>query len=285
MTTTMIAPHEFNERFTWADHPGPFRLLTEAQARQFDTDGFVVIPNPFTPEQIAAVTADIDAQAAELEAVLRESHDGNVFIYRADEITFTTHIVSRSPLVRDFVVTPVLRDLAFDICGPDVRFYWDQSVYKKPGTASPFPWHQDNGYAFLDPQPYLTCWIALTDATRANGCPWVIPGLHRRGTFAHELTDLGFICFDDPAATGIEPIPVEVNAGDIVVLSTLTPHCTGANETTEVRKSYIAQYAPDGAEVITREGDGSLRRTPADDPVRQFPILAGGQPIDPPPLG
>ena len=57
-----------------------------------------------------------------------------------------------------------------------MRLYWDQAVYKKPDTAAPFPWHQDNGYAYVEPQQYLTCWIALTDATEDNGCPWVVPG-------------------------------------------------------------------------------------------------------------
>ena len=80
-----------------------------------------------------------------------------------------------------------------------MRLYWDQAVYKKPGTESPFPWHQDNGYAFVEPQQYLTCWVALTDATEENGCPWVVPGLHRRGTLAHEYSDIGFVCLRDPA--------------------------------------------------------------------------------------
>ena len=35
--------------------------------------------------------------------------------------------------------------------------------------------HQDNGYAYVHPQQYLTIWLALTDATVDNGCPWVAP--------------------------------------------------------------------------------------------------------------
>jgi ectoine hydroxylase-related dioxygenase (phytanoyl-CoA dioxygenase family) len=279
-----LTPHELNHDFEWRDHVGPFRVLTDEQAAQYDRGGFTVVRGAFSAEELGPVTAAIDALEAHLEAVLREHNGGTHFIYRADEITFTTHLVKQSQVVRDFVVHPVLLDLAADICGPDVRFYWDQSVYKKPGTTSPFPWHQDNGYAFLSPQPYLTCWIALTDATTANGCPWVVPGLHRGGTFHHELTDLGLVCFRDAAETGVEPVPVEVAAGDIVVLSTLTPHCTGPNDTDQVRKSYIAQYAPEGGAVIRREDDGSLSRTPADDPIRQFPILAGGRPVPVAPL-
>ena len=86
---------------------------------------------------------------------------------------------------------------AADLIGPDVNLYWDQAVYKKPEKPRRFPWHQDNGYTFIEPQHYLTCWIALTDATEDNGCPWVAPGLHRSGTLAHRYVEpLGYECFD-----------------------------------------------------------------------------------------
>ena len=37
------AAHELNATFTWADHHGPFRAVTTAQARQYDEDGFFVL--------------------------------------------------------------------------------------------------------------------------------------------------------------------------------------------------------------------------------------------------
>ena len=148
-------------------------------------------------------------------------------------------------------------------------------MYKKPDTQASFPWHQDNGYAFVEPQQYLTCWIALTDATRDNGCPWVIPGLHRLGTLAHHLTETGLVCLENPP----DAVAVPVKAGSIVVFSSLTPHCTGPNRTDQVRKAYIVQYAPDGAEVQMFDADGELQVYPADDARRQFPILREGQPV------
>ena len=144
----------------------------------------------------------------------------------------------------------MLADVCADLIGPDVRLYWDQAVYKKPGTESPFPWHQDNGYAFVEPQQYLTCWVALTDATEDNGCPWVVPGLHRRGTLAHEYSDIGFVCLRDPAR---RRAPCPCGPGSIVVFSSLTPHSTGPNRTAAVRKAYIVQFAPAGAAVVRPE--------------------------------
>ena len=154
--------------------------------------------------------------------------------------------------------------------------YWDQAVYKKPEKPRRFPWHQDNGYAFVEPQQYLTIWIALTDATRDNGCPVVAPRFHRRGTLAHTYVEpLGWECLRDPQET----VVAELTAGGAVVFSSLTPHLTGPNTTDAVRKAYILQYAPAGAVVLARRPDGEpTAREPCDAPDRQYPVLRARRP-------
>ncbi len=125
---------------------------------------------------------------------------------------------------------------------------------------------------------YLTIWLALTDATEDNGCPVVAPGVHRLGTLAHTYVEpLGFECFSDPPRVVTAPVPV----GGAAVFSSLTPHLTGPNLTDEVRKAYILQYAPLGAETLVgdpRDGAPPERR-PCDDPERQFAVLRGGEPV------
>jgi phytanoyl-CoA hydroxylase len=157
-----------------------------------------------------------------------------------------------------------------------VHLYWDQAVYKKPEKPRRFPWHQDNGYAFVEPQQYLTCWVALTDATFENGCPQVARGLHRAGTLAHTYVEpLGWECLTSPSDVAV----ASVGAGGVVVFSSLTPHLTGPNLTDSTRKAYILQYAPAGATVLRGDpasGDGPLAREPADDPNWQFPVLRDG---------
>ncbi len=226
----------------------------------------------FDTDTVAGLVAEIDPIESDLEAQLRLLEGGKAFIARADEITFTTHLAARSTRIRQFVASPILVDLCADLIGPDVRLYWDQAVYKKPTTDASFPWHQDNGYAFVVPQQYLTCWIALSDATVDNGCPWVVPGLHKMGTLHHELTETGFVCLDDPPGA----LPIPVSTGDIVVFSSLTPHCTGPNRTGDTRKAYIVQYAAEGAEVLVTDGRAETERIRADAPDRQFPILVNG---------
>jgi ectoine hydroxylase-related dioxygenase (phytanoyl-CoA dioxygenase family) len=271
--TIVPTAHELNTSFAWADHAGPFRAVSREQARHYDERGYFVLEEALDLAEVEAIRAAIDPFEARQEEALRGMDGGRFFIARADEITFTTHLVLQSDRLRQFTRSALFADVCADLIGPDVRLYWDQAVYKKPGTESPFPWHQDNGYAFVEPQQYLTCWVALTDATEDNGCPWVVPALHRRGTLAHEYSDIGFVCLRDPD----EAVPVPAAAGSIVVFSSLTPHSTGPNRTDDVRKAYIVQFAPTGAEVLRPQAGGGLLRVAADDEGRQYEVLRRGE--------
>ena len=187
-----FALHTLNTSFEWEPARGPYRMLSPEQARHYDENGFVVLEDVFDADTIAATIAEIDPFEEKVEEFLRTREGGKLFIAQAGAITFTTHLAARSPVLRAFCSSRPLLDLCHDLIGDDVRLYWDQAVYKKPGTPDEFPWHQDNGYTYIEPQRYLTCWVALTDATLENGCPWVVPGLHRRGTLAHRRTELGW---------------------------------------------------------------------------------------------
>jgi phytanoyl-CoA hydroxylase len=277
MSNRQLRRHDLNIDFSWVDHEGPYAVISDAQAKSYDELGYFVLPNAFSPDEIDAVVAEIDPMEARQEAELRKQKDGKYFIARADEITFTTHLVAQSAVLRQFTKSTLFAELCVDLIGPDARLYWDQAVYKKPDTDAPFPWHQDNGYAFVEPQQYLTCWIALTDATEENGCPWVVPGVHRMGTLSHRYSDIGFVCLTDPA----DAVSAPVERGGIVVFSSLTPHSTGPNLTDQVRKAYIVQFAPDGAYVIQDDGHGGQRHFTADDAQRQFPVVIGGRAAPP----
>ena len=192
---------------------------------------------------------------------------------------FSAHLVVKSKTLRDFTRNPVYAELCCDLIGPDVNLYWDQAVYKKPENPRRFPWHQDNGYTFVLPQQYLTCWTPLTAATTQNGCPQIVPGIHRLGTLEHTYVDpLGWECFEQPPAA---PVPTPVEPGDIAVFSSLAPHLTGPNTTVGTRKAYIVQFAPAGAEVLRGkpyEGPPTGRE-PSDNPEWQFAVVRGGRPV------
>jgi len=268
MSTTVeprqIKPHPLSHDFVWRmPEPSELRYLTKEQFRAFDGLGFVKLEAVFTPEEVASVTHAIDPIERKGEEWLR-AKGGKVMISEADVITFTTHLVTRSGTLRAFAAHPKIKDICHDLIGGDVRLYWDQSVYKKTGKEQEFPWHQDNGYTFIEPQQYLTLWIPLVDVDERNGCPWIAPAVHKRGTLEHWLTPIGYKCLEQVP----DAVAVPAKAGDVIAFSSLAPHRTGPNlDTGSVRKAYILQYAPEGAFTI-RDGV----KTKQDDPSRQFKI-------------
>jgi ectoine hydroxylase-related dioxygenase (phytanoyl-CoA dioxygenase family) len=275
---TDLRRHPWNTSFVWSTPRGPFRRVTEEQAAHFDEHGFVVLEDLVDRKTLADITAELDSFEANVEAFLRTQTDERFTIAEAGAITFTTHLVAQSEIARRFATAPVFLDICADLLALDVDMYWDQAVYKKPEKPRRFPWHQDNGYTFIEPQQYLTIWVALTDATIENGCPWVAPGVHKVGTLAHRFVDpLGFECFDKAPSAVAAPVP----AGGAVVFSSLTPHLTGPNTTDAVRKAYILQYSQAGSMILQGDPEAgpATRRVPADEPARQFPVLRRGQPV------
>ena len=255
--------HDRNQNFSWSNAAPPFEIVTEEQARLYNEIGAFALDNVFSTEEVSELKAILDPLEAASNKMLLSMQEKRLSIARADEIVFRPHAVKTDARLKEYAAHPILAGLCRDLVGPKVRLYWDQIVYKRPGTKFDFPWHQDNGYTYVEPQQYLTCWVALTDVTKENGCPWIAPGFHLRGTLRHEWTEYGFRCLDqDP----VDPIPLELTAGSIAVFSSLSPHRTGPNLTGGIRKAYILQYAVDGA--IVHSNDGTAIE--ANDPDRQF---------------
>jgi phytanoyl-CoA hydroxylase len=237
-----VQPHRFNNGFEWRPVPRLGGLATAEQCDEFDRDGYALIEGVLDVDEVARV--------------------------RVDQITFSELLVGRSEVLKAFATSDVYGRLAADFVGPDVRIYWDQAVYKRPEPTREFPWHQDTGYTYTLPQHYLTCWTPLVDATIDNGCPWVLPGMHVRGTLKHWWTDVGWRCVDGERD---DAVPVEAKVGDIICFSSLTPHRTGPNVTGGIRKAYILQYCA--------EGSTAFDPRPQNDESRQFVVARGGEPV------
>jgi len=270
-----IRRHPRNTQFEWTPVPRLGGALTPAQADQLDRDGYVLVQGVLDPDELAEVTAALDEYEAKVTRWL-DARGGTMGISDAAKITFAIHAVTRYEVVNRFARSEIFARLALDLLGADVRLYWDQAVYKKPEPEREFPWHQDTGYTFVEPQHYLTCWIPLTPATRQNGCPEVAVGYHRYGTLEHVWVDpTGWQCLQHPETSAV----VEAAVGDVICFSSLTPHRTGPNRTEHVRKAYILQYALDGSVVTPGAGDDDATAGRQEDPDRQFPIVVDGRPL------
>ena len=268
--------HPWNKSFSWQSHMAASGAVTQTQIDQFDELGYFVVEDLYTPEELAVLTRITDEAEDEAIAELKRQADERFLISENGAITFAGQLVRQKPEIRPFVKNEKILGICLDLIGPNVRMYHDQAVYKMTEKPRRFPWHQDNGYLFVEPQHYLTCWIALTDATIDNGCPQVAPGLHKDGTLAHYYVDtLGYECFEEPPT---EPLIAEVKAGGAVFFSSLTPHLTGPNFTNSTRKAYIVQYASSDARVLEGSaeiGDATGSHAISDEP-RGIAVLQNG---------
>jgi ectoine hydroxylase-related dioxygenase (phytanoyl-CoA dioxygenase family) len=270
------APHPWNRGFAWPEHRNVNTISAE-QARAYDEVGYFVIEDAFSAEEMEQLDAALTHGDEKAKEMLASVPGGRFSVAGLDTQTVAPHAVTRSDHARRFAAHPLFAGVARDLIGPDVRLYWDQSVYKQPNSAEPVLWHQDNGYTYVEPQSYLTCWVAITDATPENGCVSVMPGVHHDGTLVHHTTPVGQECWGD-WNTAVE---VPVRAGSVVVFTSLTPHATKRNTTDAVRKAYILQYAPDGAVALRGEPAGGppVARDAQDDERRQFWIVRDGEPV------
>ena len=207
--------------------------LDSEAVETFRSRGFVVVPDVFDERECDDIASHIEAAAFEL--ALGEATDGPLS-YRP-----MMHIAS--PELTAVATDPRWSDITQPLLDTgDVRLYWEQAVAKPPSARTELPWHQDNGYTPLVPEQYLTCWLALDDAELDNGCLWVIPGSHRRGTVPHHNDQRGGPFRVGHPGPDSDGIPVPVARGSVLAFSSLLMHRSGPNETDRRRLAWILQY-------------------------------------------
>jgi phytanoyl-CoA hydroxylase len=163
-----------------------------------------------------------------------------------------------------------LHDLVRTLGIAEPRIYQSMYIFKQPHIGGEVHWHQDATFFATTPQSVITLWFALEDANRDNGCLWVQPGGQRgplREQFVSENDGTRMLHLDGaPWPTQAEAIPVEVEAGALVVLNGLLPHYSAPNRSAHSRHAYTL-HVVDGT--ATYDPLNWLQRSP-DFPARGF---------------
>lgn len=129
------------------------------------------------------------------------------------------------------------------IIGKHAWLFYDQYVVKAAEQGIKFSWHQDSGYLGFFHRPYVTVWAAVDDMTEENGTAYVLPfstiGVR---TLVEHIRDEA--TGDKIGYFGKEKgIPAVVPAGSLIVFSSVSFHCSGANTTDRMRRAYVTQYS------------------------------------------
>jgi ectoine hydroxylase-related dioxygenase (phytanoyl-CoA dioxygenase family) len=132
-----------------------------------------------------------------------------------------------------------------------VRFWHDQLFCKPARHGGVVAWHQDYSYwTRTEPMSHLTCWIALDDSTRDNGCLYYVPGSHRwkllpmtglTGNMEEIMTVLS-----PQQREAFRPVPIELKRGQCSFHHPLMVHGSYENRSDRPRRATLVNVFRDG---------------------------------------
>lgn len=133
---------------------------------------------------------------------------------------------------------PAIIEKCASLLGPDLLIWRTNFFRKKPGEDA-IMWHRGTNFAgvrnlpAIVPAENVTCWIALTDATIANGCVQLIPGSHKREYGKTEADGTRGVFGRGKVMTGLnteDAVHMEVKAGQFFLFNEKTVHGSDPNE-------------------------------------------------------
>lgn len=137
-----------------------------------------------------------------------------------------------------------------------IRIWHDQCLIKE-GWANPTSYHTDNPYWTFHHPNACSIWMALDDATVANGAMFMLPGSHKIVNSSADPFHLVHIGKnhgdyfqkhpDGNKIQQIQPTTLEMKAGSISFHNGLTVHGANPNNTPKQRRAMTCAFMPEGA--------------------------------------
>lgn len=224
--------------------------ISDSQRREFGDQGYVLVPDFLTAEQLELVRNACDRSIEQIERDMRSRGVTEDRINVLGRKYFILSPREQHEELNGIVFSSGTAAVCDATIGPTAYLHNEQYVVKMTDSQTSFAWHQDSGYSVYQGgaarhRPYVTCWIALDDMSQANGTISVLPFSRApsRGLVAHSWDEsvnamVGYRG-DDPGD------PVEVPAGTLVAFSSFLLHRSGANTTDKPRRSYFIAFTPE----------------------------------------
>ena len=223
----------------------PGVTLSTGQLKAYETDGYIVIKNFCSAEEIHKLYST----ALEDGAMRKNALDLNDQTGKKTKLSlwFTPGNDVFGYLTRsEKMIAPVAQLLDSD--APVCHFH-SKLMQKEPKVGGAWEWHQDYGYwyknQFMFPGQLISVMVALTPANKQNGCLQVIKGTHKLGRlnhgFAGEQVGADMVMVNNALKT-MELVYCELEAGDALFFHPNLLHRSEANLSDYPRWSIISCY-------------------------------------------
>lgn len=250
--------------------------LADEQIEFFQTSGYLAGVRLLSDEQIEVLRT-------ELAELIDPAHAGHRLFYEfhsnesTDPSTVLFHALGAwriAPGFHDLLWNPAFLMPASQLLGGAVRFWHDQLFCKPPHHGGVVAWHQDYSYwTRTRPMAHLSCWIALDDSTKENGCVHYVPGSHRWDLLpitglANDMRAIESV-LNDKQKGQFKPVPIELKQGECSFHHPLMVHGSYQNLSDRPRRGTVINVFRDGA------------RSAADEPLLEgVPPIRTGEKID-----
>ena len=216
--------------------------INSAQADDFRENGYLLLRSLFTDEEIRLIyetsTEDETIRQNTYDLLDREGNKTKLAMwYTPGDDIFG--MLSRSER---------MVNTAEALLGGPVAHFHSKVMQKEPKVGGAWEWHQDYGYwyksGFLFPD-MLSAYVALTPATKANGCLQVIKGSHKMGRIGHGLSgeQVGADMERVEQCLAIrEKIYCEMQPGDVLFFHCNLLHTSAPTRSDKPRWSIISAY-------------------------------------------
>lgn len=231
--------------------------LTEDQIQSYRDNGFIVIENFLSPEELEhwrkAVNSAVEERAGikipgkniktgEADGI---NEDSDYFAKVFDQLL---NLWQTNETVKAMMTDQRIGKMAVQLSGADgIRIWHDQALIKRP-WANPTAWHLDTPFWSFSDRRAISIWVALDDATLENGCLFFIPGSNNTTGF-DKITigrNMDGIFDKYPQLRSLKSVAAPMKAGSCSFHNGLTVHGANANMTSGFRRAMTCAYMPDG---------------------------------------
>jgi hypothetical protein len=234
--------------------------LTDEQIQSFHRDGFIAGVPVLNDDQVEALRTELTGLMEPSDPAHQLFHE-----YHSNESSNPDTILFHAlgawrtgPAFHDVLWSPAFLVAASQLLDGPVRFWHDQLFCKPAHHGGVVAWHQDYSYwTRTQPMQHLTCWIALDDSTRDNGCLYYVPGSHTWNLLpitglAGDMNEIMTV-LNDEQREAFRPVPIEIKRGQCSFHHPLTVHGSYENRSDRPRRATLINAFRDGVRSASDE--------------------------------
>jgi phytanoyl-CoA hydroxylase len=220
--------------------------LTEEQKKCWEENGFVLLDNIFTNEEMEEMSEAYDdvfdlkkKQTYDMEAAWTgewRKEEKNKTVLSIHNLQCHHQVFTKT------ITNKKLVDAVADCVGsPNVLLHHTKAHIKPPEKGTAYPAHQDYHYFPYEKHSMVAAFVHMDDSDRENGGLYVFPGSHKNGPLKDVSPDPDFHYMEPSLFPAEKGYTVNAKKGQVLIFSYLTVHASYPNTSSRTRRMLLIQ--------------------------------------------